>query len=177
MEWQSNKRFGLCYPHILNVEGGFLSAERAAKLGDSGGATNRGIAYNYNRTILKEYGILQPNDIINLTKEQAIEIYYKKYWTPSKADELPDTRLALVYFDMVVNAGQGTADDLLNKLNKSFWSYAGDGKNETYFWAIVAEYLIHRMYYYTTTKGWKTFGEGWKNRLVKITDGLKTIKY
>lgn len=177
MQWQQNKRFKVCYPHILMVEGGFLSAEKAKTLGDSGGATHRGIAFNYNKGILKRYGILQPNDIVNLTKEQAIEIYYEKYWTPSKADELPDTRLALVYFDMVVNSGQGTADKLLNLLNKSFWGYEGDGKNETYFWATTLQYMLQREYAYTKMKEWDTFGEGWTNRLLKIGDALKTIKY
>ncbi len=176
-KWQDNKRFVTCYPHILNVEGGFLSAEKAAKLKDSGGATNRGIAFNYNQGILKTYGILNPNDIANLTKDQAIEIYYNKYWVPSKADELPDTRLALVYFDMAVNAGQGTADALLDKLNKSFWGFAGDGKNETYFWAITLQYMVLREQAYAKMKGWATFGDGWTNRLLKIGDALKTIKY
>lgn len=61
---------------------------------DSGGATRWGISHNANPDI----------DIESLTRDQAVRLYYDRYWRPSRADELPEP-LALSYFAAVVNIG------------------------------------------------------------------------
>lgn len=174
-DWRNNGRFCKIYPYVLAVEGGLVTAERAKKIGDKGGATNHGIAFNYNQGYLKKYNILFPGQMDQLTKQQAIEIYYRKYWLPSQADELPDTRLAAVYFDHVVNAGQGSADQLLTKLDKALWFYKGDGENISYFWQQCMLFMLHRLWFYANIKQWKTFGLGWFNRLIILTKGLHNI--
>jgi len=78
---------------VLEHEGGYVNDPD-----DPGGETKYGIAKKFNPDV----------DIKNLTKEGAKEIYYEKYWKPSKADQVPD-RLKHIYFDMVVNFGQGGA--------------------------------------------------------------------
>ena len=78
---------------VLEHEGGYVNDPD-----DPGGETKYGIAKKFNPDV----------DIKNLTKEGAKEIYFEKYWTPSKADQVPD-RLKHIYFDMVVNFGQGGA--------------------------------------------------------------------
>mgnify|MGYP003149764109 CR=1 FL=1 len=75
---------------VLEHEGGYVNDPD-----DPGGETKYGIAKKFNPDV----------DIKNLTKEGAKEIYYQKYWKPSKADQVPD-RLKHIYFDMVVNFGQ-----------------------------------------------------------------------
>ena len=74
---------------VLKHEGGYVNDPD-----DAGGETNYGIAKKFNPDV----------DIKNLTKDGAKEIYYNKYWVPSKADKVPD-KLKHIYFDMVVNFG------------------------------------------------------------------------
>lgn len=175
MNYRENLRFCRCYPHVLNVEGGYLSPERAARIGDSGGATNYGIAFNHNQGYLKRFDIVKPEQIKYLSREQALEIYFKKYWLPSQADEIPDIRLALAYFDMVINAGNGAADKLLGKLPGNFWYFEGDGKNPNYFWGVTLQYMLHRLMFYVDLRNWNTFGAGWFNRLIKISQALGKV--
>tara|TARA_B100000287_G_scaffold228562_1_gene215468 strand:- start:3056 stop:3529 length:474 start_codon:yes stop_codon:yes gene_type:complete len=84
---------------VLEHEGGYVNDPD-----DPGGETKYGIAKKFNPDV----------DIKNLTIEGAKEIYYEKYWKPSKADQLPD-RLKHIYFDMVVNFGQGGAVRVLQQ--------------------------------------------------------------
>tara|TARA_Y100001970_G_scaffold293018_1_gene437231 strand:+ start:1456 stop:1932 length:477 start_codon:yes stop_codon:yes gene_type:complete len=84
---------------VLEHEGGYVNDPD-----DPGGETKYGIAKKFNPDV----------DIKNLTKEGAKEIYYEKYWKPSKADQVPD-RLKHIYFDMVVNFGQGGAVRVLQQ--------------------------------------------------------------
>tara|TARA_R110002051_G_scaffold83504_1_gene148123 strand:+ start:1856 stop:2326 length:471 start_codon:yes stop_codon:yes gene_type:complete len=84
---------------VLAREGGYVDHPS-----DPGGETKYGIA---KRSHPKE-------DIKNLTKERATEIYEDKYWTPSRASSLPGS-LKETYFDMVVNMGQRRAVKILQK--------------------------------------------------------------
>jgi len=158
------------YKYVLAVEGGYVNDPK-----DKGGATNHGIAFNYNQGILKNFGITAPSQMRQLTTEQALEIYYRKYWLPSQSDELPDARLALAYFDHVVNAGQGVADELLAKLDAKIWHIAGDGSNTNFWWGKTLEFMLHRLWWYTRIAQWKTYGLGWFNRLVKIAKALPDV--
>tara|TARA_B100000131_G_C17873197_1_gene515099 strand:+ start:172 stop:648 length:477 start_codon:yes stop_codon:yes gene_type:complete len=84
---------------VLEHEGGYVNDPD-----DPGGETKYGIAKKFNPDV----------DIKNLTIEGAKEIYYEKYWKPSKADQVPN-RLKHIYFDMVVNFGQGGAVRVLQE--------------------------------------------------------------
>jgi lysozyme family protein len=84
---------------ILKNEGGYVHDPL-----DRGGETNFGISK-------KSYPEL---DIKGLTKDEAIRIYQRDYWMPSKAVKLPKS-LRGTYFDMVVNMGQGRAVRTLQK--------------------------------------------------------------
>lgn len=169
-DWSQNERFKTVYPHVLTVEGGYVWDKK-----DPGGATKFGIAFNYNQGILKTIGITTPTQMKDLTKEQALAIYFRKYWLPSQADELPDIRLALAYFDHCVNAGQGAADQILAKLPSELWHIAGDGPNGNYFWGLTLEYMIRRLWFYSQIRNWGRYGLGWFNRLVHITKVLPKL--
>jgi len=78
---------------ILADEGGYVN-----DVYDAGGETKYGISK-------KTFPDL---DIKNLTMEEAIEIYERFYWIPSKAEKLPE-EIQDVYFEMVVNMGQKKA--------------------------------------------------------------------
>lgn len=170
LEWNQNARFTKIYPYVLNAEGGYVWNPK-----DPGGATKYGIAFNYNQGYLKKFEIFAPSQMKELTRDQALEIYYRKYWLPSQADELPDRRLALVYFDHVINAGQGAADTLLSKLGRNVWYNAGDGPNANYWWGMSTQYLLYRLWFYMHIKNWTTFGLGWFNRLLGMAKALPNM--
>ncbi len=86
-------------PHVLKREGGYVDDPT-----DRGGETKYGISK-------RSYPQL---DIKNLTLDQALEIYRKDYWNPSRVEKLPDG-LRDDYFDAVVNHGQGNAVKILQK--------------------------------------------------------------
>ena len=178
MQWQDNKRFCLIYPFVLNVEGGYVSPERAKAIGDKGGATNHGVAYNYHAGRLKNYGIYSPHDMVKLNQEQAIDFYYQYFWIPSQADEIPDYRLAFAYFDMAVNSGIEAADAALLKLpDQRFWYYKGDDQNEWYFWPLTVYFLGTRLFAYTSYRQWTDFGKGWTNRMGKIQQAYWKMRH
>ena len=52
------------------------------------------------------------DDLMNLTKDEAKEIYYEDYWTGNKVPYVPD-ELKHIYFDMCVNQGRGRAVKIL----------------------------------------------------------------
>ena len=84
---------------VLHHEGGYVNDPK-----DPGGETNFGIAKRSHPDV----------DIKNLTKDGAKKIYYEKYWTPSKAAQVPN-KLKHIYFDMVVNFGQRGAVKVLQQ--------------------------------------------------------------
>jgi lysozyme family protein len=87
--------------NILRIEGGNVNDPT-----DHGGKTNYGISDLRDG---KEDGLIDIDldgigdvDPENLTREQAIGIFYKDYWLANKCDQLPDC-IALVIFDIAVN--------------------------------------------------------------------------
>ncbi len=72
---------------------------------DPGGETNFGISK-------RSYPHL---DIKNLTREQAIEIYYRDFWLKPKISQLEDFALARRLFDLGVNCGPATAIKMLQR--------------------------------------------------------------
>jgi hypothetical protein len=78
-------------------EGGYVSPEMAAAIGDTGGETNFGISK-------KQYPSL---DIKNLTADRAAEIYYNDYF--KKLPNITDINLFYQVLDMAINAGVKTA--------------------------------------------------------------------
>lgn len=88
---------------VLKHEGGYVNDPT-----DRGGETKFGISKR-----------AHPNeDIKNLTREQAIEMYRRDYWIPSRAEQLPE-QLQSLYFDMVVNHGQQNAVTILQRACKA----------------------------------------------------------
>jgi len=71
---------------------------------DPGGLTKYGISKRSNPDL----------DIENLTLNDAVKIYNKRYWMPSKAYHLKES-LQEMYFDMVVNMGQRRAVKILQE--------------------------------------------------------------
>lgn len=82
---------------VLKHEGGYVNDPR-----DPGGETNMGISKR----------AFPAEDIPNMSKERAAELYRTHYWVPAKVDLVPPG-LQPLYFDTAVNCGVRTAVMLL----------------------------------------------------------------
>lgn len=71
---------------------------------DHGGATKFGIAQRWNPDL----------DVKNLTRAQAIEIYWERYWHGHRYEFLPEV-IAIKVFDLAVNLGHQTAVTCLQR--------------------------------------------------------------
>jgi lysozyme family protein len=93
--------FNKCIEVVLRNEGGLSDNPY-----DPGGLTN--------------YGICQRNypdlDIRNLTRNEAIQIYFRDYWSKMNLHNIEDESLILEIFDMGVNAGIRTAIKIVQRL-------------------------------------------------------------
>jgi lysozyme family protein len=147
-----------CITVILNNEGGYVNHPH-----DPGTETNFGITK-------KRYPQL---DIRNITRNQAIEIYFRDYWTKMNLTGIYDENLILHLFDMGVNAGIRTAIKMVQRVveaqadgitgpetNTLINDYEGD---------LVDIYKQERKKYYFTIArrrpDLQVFLSGWLNRI------------
>ena len=91
------KEFNDIIEITLHHEGGYVNDPN-----DLGGETNFGIAKRF----------YPDEDIKNLTKDGAKDIYRRDYWDKNKVDDMPE-QLRHIYFDMCVNQGRGRAVKIL----------------------------------------------------------------
>lgn len=84
---------------VIGREGGYVNHKD-----DPGSETNMGISIRSH----------PDEDIKNLTKGRARDIYYVDYWVPSKVTKLPE-KIQETFFDMVVNMGQRRAVKILQE--------------------------------------------------------------
>ena len=90
---------------VLEHEGGYVDDPA-----DRGGATNWGVTQKvYENHVGYE---CNKEEIKEMSEEMAKEIYFEKFWKPSRAEQLPE-EIRETYFDMVVNHGQGNAVKIL----------------------------------------------------------------
>ena len=92
---------------VLKHEGGYVDDPD-----DRGGATNWGVTQG----VYEDYVgySCEKEEIKSMTQEVAEEIYFEKFWKPSKAERLPP-EIRQTYFDMCVNHGQGGAVKILQQ--------------------------------------------------------------
>lgn len=141
---------------ILKHEGGYVNDPR-----DPGGETNFGISKR-----------AYPNeDIRGLTRERAAALYHRDYWQAIRGDELPFP-LALVTFDMAVNAGVGAA---VRHLQEAL-AVPVDGKlgPQTIAKAQAAQPVDaatrvsrRRILYYAALPGWQHYAKSWTQRTLE----------
>ena len=167
-EHLTDKRFLQVVPFVLNSEGGFVNNPK-----DPGGPTHRGIAYNFNVVILREFGIFTPDQIKNLTADQAREIYFRKYWKAVNIGKIKDTSYAYCVFDAAVNQGPAWASLHMNYKSQEF---DGDGKNVKLFQELRRSFLRARNKAYFSYRGFDEFGEGWTNRLLDVATFAERVK-
>ncbi|XRX80741.1 type VI secretion system tip protein TssI/VgrG [Franconibacter pulveris 1160] len=113
---QDQDKFSKISPVIFKNEGGFVNDPN-----DSGGATNKGIAWNTWQKYAKEDLGVEPtlDNLKNITTEQAETIYRKRYWDPSGFNNLRDPKLALMSYDWTITSG-GAGKQIQKLLNNEF---------------------------------------------------------
>lgn len=154
-------KFQRCADIVLLAEGGFVNHAK-----DPGGATNMGITIG---TLADWRGTdVSVDDVRNLTREEAREIYRVRYWNPLNCDALPPG-VDLVVYDFGVNAGPVRSARMLQKLV----GVKEDGAVGPVTLAAVATrvpadlvraFSERRLDYYRSLSTWDTFGKGWSNR-------------
>jgi hypothetical protein len=138
--------FGNAVEFVLRWEGGYVNNPR-----DPGGETNFGISKRAH----------PDEDIANMTRERAIEIYRRHYWMPVAA-ALPYP-LSLVYFDTAVLHGPGAAATWFKK-------YGGKTNEE---WNLIHGILLERSIVYLRSKNREEFADGWTARLLDLISEIE----
>jgi len=177
----SVQRFDECLSIVLKFEGGLSDHPL-----DRGGRTNFGVTQSTYDRYRKSLG-LPPQDVAKITKDEVREIYYRFYWTPSKADKMPQP-LDLLVFDTAVNCGVLTAVRLLRRV-LSLWGLTPRWTDDvlrddviSVLWKVAKEpnklkglcfdYLSARRDYYLKiverNPSQKVFLRGWLNRVQKL---------
>lgn len=133
-------------------EGGWVNDKA-----DPGGKTNYGISDAGDGTI---DGLIDLDrdgkgdvKVEELTREQALNIYFKFYWLAAGCDKLP-LPMAVVVFDTAVNCGVSRAEEFFD-IQDSPKTYCG--KRITFYNNLVAR-----------KPAMKKFYKGWINRVVDL---------
>lgn len=90
---------GKCSTRVQKSKTGYVCIDE-----DAGGETKFGVAKNFNPDL----------DIKSLTLQQAMEVYFTRYWKPVGCEHF-DENLAIMLFDAAVNHGTGWASKTLQK--------------------------------------------------------------
>lgn len=141
---------------VLGYEGGYVNDPE-----DPGGETNWGISKRSYPEV----------DIKNLTRNQAIAIYYRDFWLKAHCQELSDGA-GYQLLDSAVNSGinqsirfmqraLGVADDGV------FGQYTLDRMRTTTEAKFIILFLAERLDFLRKLKTWNRFGSGWAGRIAQ----------
>ena len=159
-------RFRRAIDYLLALEGGYV--DHGA---DKGGKTNFGISQRSYPTL----------NIARLTRDEAIQIYHRDFWTKLKCDEIVPEKIACALFDMGVNAGLSAAVKILQRaINATGKPLSVDGAIGRATLAMVntlppdrlleafrRECLHHYAAIIDRDPSQKVFWNGWRNRIYR----------
>jgi uncharacterized protein (TIGR02594 family) len=163
--------FDLALDHVFDMEGGYTDDPH-----DPGGPTNLGITlatYATWRDIAvtpETFGQLKV-ELRALDRATATAIYRKRYWTPSRAADMP-AALALMHLDATVNHGvtgatrllhQALGLDIADRIDADVFSAISAQDTER----LIDAYADVRTAKYRSLPHFWRFGRGWLNRVAK----------
>lgn len=157
--------FDACLKVVFEKEGGYVYNKN-----DPGSHTNMGITIYTLSDYRKQE--CRPEDVKNLTKDEAGAIYKEMYWDPLACDDLP-LGVDLSVFDMGVNAGVLRGAKILQKIvatipdgiigSKTLLAVnefcKANGTDE-----LIKQYRDARLRFYNSLDTFSVFGGGWTNR-------------
>lgn len=153
---------------VLKLEGGETVTNDPD---DPGGTTKFGIS-------AAAHPDLGPEGVMALTESEAMKIYFRDYWEPVKAGDLP-APLRLAVFDSAVNQGVKKASELIqtaaNTLGQTLRIDGVIGVETLSVLSEIAadqlteEFMRRRMSHYRSLPTFEKYGRGWENRLIKIS--------
>lgn len=164
---------------MLGWEGGFVNHPK-----DPGGATNKGVTQRVYDNYRSRKSLARQS-VKLISKDEVSEIYVLQYWIPARCDDLP-TGLDYAVFDFAVNSGVSRAAKELQRLvGARMDGIIGDQTLSLVAKADVVElieaYCAARLAFVKTIRHkktrellWKTFGTGWKRRIVGESDGIQS---
>lgn len=196
--------FNLVIDKTLQNEGG---SKITNDFSDSGGWTKYGITLGALKSANEDLngdGVVDKNDVISLTEDQAKAFYKKHYWDTLSLDSLNSQGVASKVFDIGVNTGIGTAAKFLqqavgvvvdgsigpktiqaaNSQNEVDVMNKLVGTQQYYYWSIV-ESNINRKANIPVSSGGLGWSEQWialglqachSKDLSKVSQLLSTIK-
>lgn len=156
---------------VLAYEGGYTNDPH-----DPGGETNLGILHTEYDRYRRELG-LPTRSVKSLTRDEAADIYFRKYWVATGCDTIPGP-LNIALFDSAVNTGNRQATLFLQRalgvvadgrLGPTTLAAARKRNPRT----VAVNLLLERVLFYHKLNTFKYFGEGWLNRIARLAQALK----
>jgi len=153
--------FDDAFTKLLGHEGGYVNHKD-----DKGGATNWGVT----ESVAREAGYTA--DMRDLPVDKAKAIYRSAYWTPVRADQLPES-LRYSVFDAAVNSGTSQAIKWLQRA----LGVVDDGKigpvtlgtaNFNDPQKTLARMNGQRLEFMANLSNWPAFGRGWARRIASL---------
>lgn len=167
----TKNNFALSLPWTLAHEGGWSNHPK-----DPGGATMRGVTQRV-YTDFRSRRELPNQSVRFITPEEIHDIYRFQYWDALRCDELP-AGVDYAVFDFAVNSGVSRAARYLQRV----LGVKQDGivgvntiraAKEADPAFVVQKLCELRMQFLRGLKTWKTFGKGWKRRVMGEIDGTQ----
>lgn len=155
--------FDTAFHKLLGHEGGFVNHPN-----DPGGATNWGIT----ERVARLNGYTGPMQLLPVDVAKAI--YRKDYWTPIRAEDLPEA-IRYAVFDAAVNSGNRQAIQWLQRAVGA----TADGvigprtllAVKTHSPEVVLRRMLsQRLRFMTDLKNWPSFSRGWARRIADLLE-------
>lgn len=144
---------------VLGSEGGYVNDPN-----DPGGETNWGISKRSYPDV----------DIKNLTRHDAIDIYYRDFWLKIHGDEMTDGK-AYQMMDAAVNSGPAQAirfmQQAIGVADDGYWGpVSKSALNVMLESDFIMRMLSARIRFMVKLKNFKYSGPGWMNRIAKCLE-------
>lgn len=154
-------KFDDAFRELLGHEGGYVDHPS-----DPGGATKWGVT----QAVARANGYT--GHMRDYTEDMAKALYWRRYWVPIKADELPPL-IRYAVFDAAVNSGNSQAIKWLQRAIGVNDDGVVGPQTLTFARAANPDFVIRRMLgqrleFMTDLKTWPTFGRGWARRVAEV---------
>ena len=172
-----SSQFADCVEVVLHHEGGFVNNPK-----DRGKATNLGITIGTLTAWRGEPVTIE--QVRNLTRLEARQIYMALYWNPLRCDDLP-AGLSLSVFDFGVNAGPRRSAMMLQRLlaekdervevDGAIGPITLQAVRMRTSRVLIEQFHDSKVSYYRSLESFPTFGKGWLNRASAVLEQSRAM--